>query len=306
MVPLLSGMASPLELLARVPLFEELGSDDLRWIADFTEVRSYAAGENILEIGEAGRSLFILTSGTVQVLHPLEPESHQLARLGPGDFLGEMALLNDAPRSATVKAAGAVEALVLSRTEFRRLLLERPEVTVKLLEAMADRMRNADEQISDLGGEAVQDRLTGLRNKRAFYARLEEETARTRRYGGCFSLILIDLDHLAQVNEAHGHEVGDRVIAWVGRLLNEHTRASDVPFRFEEDAFTVICPGTSADAADRVAERLISLVADAKPPVEQDVTISVAASCATCPDHAEGGLELFQHAEHGLATRGGG
>lgn len=74
-----------------MPLFEELGPDDFEWIARATHVRSFAAGESVFEIGEPGRSRYIVTAGNVQVPHPHESASYQLARLGPGEFLREMA-----------------------------------------------------------------------------------------------------------------------------------------------------------------------------------------------------------------------
>ncbi|HUF74982.1 MAG TPA: GGDEF domain-containing protein [Longimicrobiales bacterium] len=293
-------MASPPELLRRVPLFEGLGPEDLQWIAKATHVRSFAAGESIFEIGEPGRSLYILTAGNVQVLHPNEPTSYQLARLGPGDFLGEMAVLNDSPRSATARAIGAVQALVLEKGDFRQLVLERPDVSLKLLEAMAQRIRKADEQISGLSTEAVRDRLTGLHNRLAFQERLEDEAARVRRYGGSFSIILVDLHDFAKVNEQQGQAVGDQILRWIGRLLNEHTRASDIPFRFEEDTFTILCPWTSAEVAGQVAKRLVALVAEAKPPVGDGFSLSLRASYATCPDHASEGQALYHHAQRAL------
>jgi diguanylate cyclase (GGDEF)-like protein len=299
-------MASSPEFLRRVPLFEELGAEDLHWIAQATRVCSFADGESIFEIGEPGRSLYILIEGSVQVLHPNQPTSHQLARLGPGEFLGEMALLNDAPRSATIRAAGPVEALVLEKEAFRQLVLERPDVSLKLLEAMSQRIRKADEQIGGLTDQAVRDQLTGLQNHRAFQERLEEETARVRRYGGSFSIILVDLHDFAEINERQGQSVGDELLQWVGRLLNEHTRASDVPFRLEGDAFTILCPWTSAEDASRVAGRLAALVDEAKPPVGDGLSVSLRASCATCPVHGRDGQALYHHAQKALLAVGVG
>jgi len=283
-----------------VPLFEGLGPEDLNWIARATHVRTFGAGDSIFEIGEPGRSLYILTAGNVQVLHPNRPTSYQLARLGPGEFLGEMALLNASPRSATARAVGPVEALVLEKADFERLVLERPDVSLKILEAMSARIRKADEQISGLSHQAVRDELTGLHNQRAFEERLEDETARVRRYGGSFSIVLLDVREFGDINDRHGRAVGDRILQWVGRLLNEHTRASDVPFRFEEDKFTILCPWTSADVAGQVTNRLAALVAEAKPPVGDGISLMIDASFATCPDHAREGQALYHHAQRAL------
>jgi diguanylate cyclase (GGDEF)-like protein len=299
-------MASPPELLARVPLFEDLESAEIQWIADATHTQTFAEGEHLFEIGEPGRSLYVITAGTVQVLHPNRAASFQLARIGPGEFIGEMALLDDAPRSATAKALCEVEALVLDKADFHRLVRAHPDVGIRLLSVMSRRMRKADEQISGLNTKSHRDNLTGLLNRMAFEERLEEETARARRYGGSFSLILVDIDEFDAVNDTHSPEIGDQLLTWVGRLLNEHTRASDVAFRFEADAFTILCPWTSSEVANRVAHRLVTLVGEAKPPVEAEVQVAIAAGIATCPDHAREGQALFHQAQRALlASRAG-
>lgn len=293
-------MASPQELLARVPLFEKLGTEDLEWIARATHTRIFAAGDHLFEIGEPGRSLFIVTAGTVQVLHPNPSDGFQLARVGSGEFLGEMALLDDSPRSATAKAICDVETLVLDKAEFHRLVLARPDVAFRLLEVMSRRIRHADEQISLLGRETIRDPLTGLFNRLAFEERLREETARTRRYETTFSVILVDLRDFADVRASLGDVTADRILTWVGRLLKEHTRASDVQFRLEGDVFAVLCPLTPAEFTGRVSLRLATLVAEARPPVGEDVPVTLVAGTATCPDHATEGPLLYQHAQSAL------
>ena len=104
------------------------------------------------------------------------------------------------------------------------------------------------------------DPLTGLPNRRAFQARLIEETDRVRRYGGHFSVILIDPDEFVTINEDLGHPTGDLIITWVGRILSEHTRASDLPFRFGRDKFMVLCPLTDGAVVQAVAGRLSAII----------------------------------------------
>jgi diguanylate cyclase (GGDEF)-like protein len=165
---------------------------------------------------------------------------------------------------------------------------------------MSQRIRRADEQISGLSDQAVRDRLTGLQNQRAFHERLEEEAARVRRYGGSFSIILVDLQGFSEINDRLGQTIGDRLLQWMGRLLSEHTRASDIPFRLKDDSFSILCPWTSAGVAASVAARLAALVAEARPPIEEEVAITIAAGSAACPDHAQEGTALYQHAQRAL------
>lgn len=291
-------MSSHAELLARVPLFAELDAEDLREIGESAHAETFVEGDHVFHIGEPGRSLFIVTDGMVQIHHPDRDRHFELAQFGPGDFFGEMALLNDAPRSATARALTDVRALVLDKVDFRRIVTDRPRVGLEILRAMSVRVRSADDLIQGLTSHAVRDPLTGLLNRRAFNERLDEELARTRRYGDPFSLVLLDLDDFdVRVNEVLGRDQGDAVLAWVGRLLTEHTRGADVPFRFDEDTFAVLCPSTRGEFARIVARRLRTLIAEARPPIEEGVTLSISTGTATCPDEGQEPQALFHRAE---------
>ena len=293
-------MSSTAELLARVPLFKGLGDQDLQLLAEATRVVNFTAGETIVEIGEPGRSLYLVTEGQVLVLYPARTAEFELARLGPGEFFGEMALLNEKPRSATVRSVGDVSALVLDKTEFRSLVLDRPHVALELLEALSVRIRQADEQISGLSDQAVQDTLTGLLNRRAFNERIAQEVDRTRRYGEDFSLVLLDLDHFKSINDTLGHDVGDQVLTWIGRILTEHTRIADMPFRIGGEEFAVLCPATPAELAQMVAQRLVDIVGEARPPIGRELRVTMSAGHATCPDHGEGVEALYNVADQAL------
>ncbi|MDA0327447.1 MAG: GGDEF domain-containing protein [Gemmatimonadetes bacterium] len=166
---------------------------------------------------------------------------------------------------------------------------------------MADRIRHADELINGLTNNAVRDPLTGLLNRTAFNDALGQEIARTRRYGGSFSLIILDFNNFTRVNRQVGREAGDEIIQWMGRLLTEHTRASDVPYRLGQDVFTILCPWTSGDYAEAVAGRLTVLVAEAKPPITVEGGLSLATGTATCPGDAQEAPALFHAAERALA-----
>ncbi len=293
-------MTQTTTFLSKVPLLHGLSEDDLRRIAEATRRQSFDTGADIVEIGEPGRSLYLIVEGHVQVLYPARSTDFELARLGPGDFFGEMALLNDRPRSATVRAVDPVDVLVLDKSDFRRILMGSPAVAIQLLEALSIRIRNADEQISGLSDKAMRDALTGLLNRRAFHERMAEEVDRARRYGDQFSLILLDLDHFKSINDGLGHDVGDQVLSWVGRILTEHTRAADAPFRVGGEEFAVLCPATSSSVARAVAERLVGVVGEARPPVKPEVHVTMSAGHATCPDHGSAHDRLYNVADAAL------
>ncbi len=125
------------ERIAAVPLFADADDRHLQRIASLcTEVRA-SAGEVLCREGESGQEFFVLLEGTVTV----SAGGRELTTLGPGDFFGELALLDGKARSATVTAAGPVDLLVLSRTEFQAVLYEDPEVAVRMLPAIGARLR---------------------------------------------------------------------------------------------------------------------------------------------------------------------
>jgi len=293
-------MSTTTELLARVPLLRELGEEELEVFASRTRRERFRSGTDIVEIGAPGRSLYLVVDGLVQVIYPSATGDFELARLGPGDFFGEMALLNDKPRSATVRALSPVDALALDKEDFRRVVTETPGLALRLLAALSVRIRNADEQISTLSEQAVRDPLTGLLNRRAFQERLTEEVERARRYGSRFALVVLDVDHFKSINDTLGHVTGDEVLAWVGRLLQEHTRAADSPFRIGGEEFAVLCPSSDTTMAGYAARRLVSVVGEAKAPTEHDLRITVSAGYASCPEHGSSFEDIYSTADGAL------
>jgi len=236
----------------------------------------------------------------VVVLFPSRSTDVELARLGPGEFFGEMAILNSKPRSATVRALGDVRVLVLEKEDFTKALEASPEIALKLLSALSVRIRNTDEQISGLTERALRDDLTGLLNRRSFHDRLSEECDRGRRYGDAFALVLLDLDHFKKINDTFGHDIGDAVLAWVGRLLGEHTRSADIPFRVGGEEFAVICPEIGVNEAGIAARRLVEVVAEAKPPTSFPLHVTMSAGFAVCPVHGKRSDQVFQAADRAL------
>ena len=102
---------------------------------------------------------------------------------------------------------------------------------------------------------ATRDHLTGLLNHREFHEAMERELARARRYGDRFSVVLFDLDHFKQVNDARGHAHGDRVLSQVGGALAGACRASDLAFRVGGDELALLLPETGEAEAREAAER---------------------------------------------------
>ena len=126
------------EAIAHVPLFSRCSKSELARIAQLADEVDLPAGKSLTKKGATGREFFVLLEGTADVSRDAVP----LASLGPGDFFGEIALVTDVPRTATVTTTSPVLALVITDRAFRELLREQPEIQGKVLEAVAERLAN--------------------------------------------------------------------------------------------------------------------------------------------------------------------
>lgn len=126
-----------LEYLRKVPIFKGLPERELTFIARSVKERVYEPGVVIVKQGDPGVGFFMIVEGRVEVGH----DSHKIRDMGPGEFFGEMALMEERIRTATVTAKARTKCLQLVRWDFRALLKENPELAVRMLETVVQRMR---------------------------------------------------------------------------------------------------------------------------------------------------------------------
>ena len=129
-----------IELIKKVPLFAPLASRQLAQVASIADEFHLPEGRVLTQQGERGREFFVLVDGEVEVRR----NGRRRATMGAGDFFGEMALVSDRPRGATVTATTPVRVLVVKDSDFRSLLMRMPQIAVKVLEAFVDRLPDAD------------------------------------------------------------------------------------------------------------------------------------------------------------------
>lgn len=132
--------AEYLEHLARVPLFSACTKRELAQLAKRTTDIHVPAGRQLTTEGTVGYEFFVIVAGEAEVFRG----DKLVATVGPGEFFGELALLDRAPRNASIVAATPMEVVVLSRTEFQLALVEAPSMTLKLLSGLARRLREYD------------------------------------------------------------------------------------------------------------------------------------------------------------------
>jgi CRP-like cAMP-binding protein len=124
------------ELIKRVPLFAHCSKKELGLVAQIADEIDLAKGKMLMKEGDRGREFFVLVEGSAHVLK----NNRIVNTLGAGDFFGEIALVSQRPRTATVTTATPVRALVVTEQSFRSLLNRAPDVQRKVLLALADRV----------------------------------------------------------------------------------------------------------------------------------------------------------------------
>ena len=171
------------ELFSKVPLFEGVSPEDRAALARAATLRTYRRGETIVHQGQPGDAFYVLVRGRVAV-EIVAPDGREvvLNTLGEGDHFGEMALLDDAPRSASVIAQEKSDLAILSRAVFLDLLKSNFVLTRALLAAFSARLRRANATIEGLASLDVKSRL-------ARYFR-ELAATRGRKAGGGWSVVV--------------------------------------------------------------------------------------------------------------------
>lgn len=139
------------DALAAVPLFAGLDEDGLASLVRGMRVRRFRRGETVFHLGDPGDALFIVMSGAIKITLPADTgEEAILATLRPGDFFGELALLDGAPRSATAVSIEPSETYILGRDPFRELIATEPVMRDALLATLAAEVRRLTHHVEEL------------------------------------------------------------------------------------------------------------------------------------------------------------
>ncbi len=130
------GANAKLDLIRQAPLFEHCSKKELQQIASIADELDLPAGRVLIAEGERGREFFVLVAGEVEVRR----KGRKLATLGPGSFVGEIALLSHVPRTATVTSLTPVDILVITDRAFLALVEKQPGIAVKVARTLAERV----------------------------------------------------------------------------------------------------------------------------------------------------------------------
>ncbi len=173
-----------------------------------------------------------------------------------------------------------------AKKQLEAAYLEKDQALAKLEQLHLEIERKQNELLSinaTLVELAVTDKLTGLKNRRFFQEKLEEQLAIFDETAQLFSLLILDIDHFKKVNDTYGHQVGDEVLAQLARILNAHARQDDVVARYGGEEFVIILPETDVDTSRTIAEQIRQVVEQAVWQTGK-VTISIGIATVTEED----------------------
>jgi len=290
-------------LLATVPLFRPLNAEQRELLLAGATEQSFAAGHVLIRESDPPDRLFVILAGRVRVLEvaPDSPVELIVGELGEGEILGELSVLRNQPRSATVVAVERTHCLVMPQSEFLKVLQGSAELAVSLLRMLAGRLYETDRRLSRFAPDPV----TGLAGRRAFHDQYRRLAAVSRRRKTGALLLVVDVLQLRAINDRFGYGVGDDALRIVADALVEATRTTDLIVRHGGDEFLVFFPDAAADdvavVIARVNEKIKGLSSKRRVPVAITCNFGVAYAQSP-PESAE---DLLRVADQDMLRRKG-
>ena len=238
------------------------------------------AGEILFMQDDVGDGMYWIESGLLVVLQGRLDEPRLLTFRYPGQVVGEIALLENVTRTASIAAMTQTRLKYLSKEKFQSLLELIPGFGVEIMRLLSSRLREVRPADYSAG---LYDHLTGALSRQAFDIRLQEEMERARLYQYNLSLVFLDIDYFKEVNDTYGHARGDEaLIAFVERI-KENLRTTDLLFRFGGDEFVLLLQGVDQSRGPSLVQHLLDDVSTMNVPGNPPLKITFSAGIAYFP-----------------------
>jgi diguanylate cyclase (GGDEF)-like protein len=292
---------SPSDILASVDLFKPLNSNQLDKLLLRSSQRVYPPGHAVIRQGEPGHSIYVVLSGRVRVVESLpdNPAEMFLGELGQGEVFGELGVLRERPRSATIIPLERTVCLVVPETDFMDALHASPEMAIRLVRVLAGRLYEADRMLARYGP----DPLTGLPGRRAFHDLYKRMAAGARRRGTSVLLVAVDVVHLKAINDRYGYTTGDDILRTVADVLMDSSRGTDLISRYGGDEFAALLVEAGAEHAEsvviRIQQKFQNAILKRGLPIEAELRVGTAVS-RTPPETVD---ELLRAADSSIGLR---
>lgn len=269
-----TGLGQEAELLASIPFFAGMDRSQLKLLAFASEKQSLASEEVLFHQGDLGEKAYVVVDGTVDIIAITMEGPIKVAQAGRGDVIGELALLCDAPRTATIQAVDDVTVLRISKDVFLKLLEDIASVGANLARIIAGKL---EAMMHGIGGskEQMYDPVTGLPNRNLFMDRVQQAVSMDKRGGKISALILMKFDELAERVEARADEEQTDFLKELSHRLKGCLREADTLARLDSFTFGVIARNTHGSAdTDLVLQRIRKTVTVPFAVGEEEITLS--------------------------------
>jgi diguanylate cyclase (GGDEF)-like protein len=298
------------------PFLHLLGWMEQKQTTETIMERTCRPGEVIIHENEPGDVFYVIRSGQAAVIKGDFQNPTVLGFRSIGDSIGEMALLENLPRSATVIALNTVSLWRLSREMFYQFLGENhPSFSLDLMNMLSSRIRKSDEErmrgyvrekeqvvaLETLNKQATHDPLTGLFNRRYLDQILYGEIAHALQNGSLVGILMADVDHFKHINDRYGHRAGDLMLQALGELMKKCVRSADIVCRYGGEEFVIVMPGASAPTVSKCAEEIrarfeaLRVAAD-----DHEIQATISLGAVIYPLHGSNVDEVFVRADRAM------
>jgi len=299
-------------LLKKVMIFSELDASEFQLLLSLMNGLRIEKGERLFREGDEGAEMFIVLSGRIGISVTLsDGKELNFSEIKPGDFFGEMSIIEQLPRSASAVALVETELLSLQASDFIKLIDSAPEAAVKILSKMlgisAERLSSTGRFVSEMvqWGEtarrrAITDEATGLFNRRYLEDTIESLFRRAKMENKFFSYAMFDLDRFGSLNKTYGLPFGDHVIVEMSKRFSEAFIQSDILVRYGGDEFTFLFPDSPPEEVLARCSKLCEVMRNIVFPEHPELRISCSIGVASFPLHAQTHEDLKESADKAL------
>ena len=256
--------------------------------------RDLEAGEILVRQDDPAESMYWIESGVICILQGDLESPRLLGFRYPGQVVGEIALLENIPRTASAVAMIPTRMKSLSKEKFHAFLDLIPGVGVEIMRLLSARLREVQPAEYSAG---LYDHLTGALSRQAFDTRLLDEIKRAQAYRYSFSLVFLDLDHFKEINDTYGHARGDEVLVTSVQRIMADLRTTDLLFRYGGDEFVAILQGTDLTRGHAMIQRMLNDALMTPIPGDPPINISFSAGIANFPEDGETPEALLKAAD---------
>lgn len=268
------------KFLKGVKFFQTLPESEIEKISTVCQEKQVEAGELIFAEGDPGDLFYIILTATVEIWKNYKkPEQDLLVVYGKGQSFGELALIDNAYRSASAICRNAGTLLTIHRDDFNSVLMNSTHISLSIMRSMASMIRdNTAHFFEKQLYRALHDPLTGLPNRNFFYDRLERIIHRTKGNEDCpYAVLYFDIDRFNVINDSLGHVAGDKILAAIAERLKPMLTPSEILARFSGDEFAILIE-TKDHAREKAVHTAIRIREELQLPFQidgQDIFITV-------------------------------